>query len=139
MTTPTLTEIQQLLADWEAARKEVPAAVLIIAREQDLRKKVISTAFPEPTEGVNFTELANGWKLKATCPVTRTVDEAAFDLLRPRLAELGVMADSLVRTKLSLETKSYRNLTDATRALVDQALTIKPGSYTLELVPPKAP
>ena len=43
MTTPSLTEIQQLLADWEAAKKEVPAAAQIIAREQDLRKKVIAT------------------------------------------------------------------------------------------------
>ena len=137
MTTPTLTEIQQLLADWEAARKEVPAAVLVIAREQDLRKKVIATAFPEPAEGVNRFDLANGWVLKATCPVTRTVDDAAFDLLRPKLAELGVIADTLVKIKLSLETKPYKNLSDATRALVDEALTIKPGSYTLELVPPK--
>ncbi len=138
MTTPSLTEIQQLLADWEAAKKEVPAAALVISREQDLRKKVIATVFPAPSEGVNKFDLANGWALKATCPVTRTVDDAAFDLLRPKLAELGVIADTLVKTKLSLETKAYRNLSDATRALVDEALTIKPGSYTLELVPPKA-
>ena len=135
--TASLDEIQGLLAEWEKAKAAVPAAALVISREQDLRKKVIATAFPEPAEGVNKFDLANGWALKATCPVTRTVDDAAFDLLRPKLAELGVIADTLVKTKLSLETKAYRNLSDATRALVDEALTIKPGSYTLELVPPK--
>ena len=136
--TASLNEIQGLLAEWEKAKAAVPAAALVISREQDLRKKVIATVFPEPAEGVNKFDLANGWALKATCPVTRTVDDAAFDLLRPKLAELGVIADTLVKTKLSLETKAYRNLSDATRALVDEALTIKPGSYTLELVPPKA-
>ena len=135
--TASLNEIQGLLAEWEKAKAAVPAAALVISREQDLRKKVIATVFPEPAEGVNKFDLANGWALKATCPVTRTVDDAAFDLLRPKLAELGVIADTLVKTKLSLETKAYRNLSDATRALVDEALTIKPGSYTLELVPPK--
>lgn len=135
--TASLDEIQGLLAEWEKAKAAVPAAALVISREQELRKKVIATVFPEPAEGVNKFDLANGWALKATCPVTRTVDDAAFDLLRPKLAELGVIADTLVKTKLSLETKSYKSLSDATRALVDEALTIKPGSYTLELVPPK--
>ena len=135
--TASIDEIQNLLAEWEKAKAAVPAAALVISREQDLRKKVIANVFPEPAEGVNKFDLANGWALKATCPVTRTVDDAAFDLLRPKLAELGVIADTLVKTKLSLETKAYRNLSDATRALVDEALTIKPGSYTLELVPPK--
>ena len=135
--TASIDEIQNLLAEWEKAKAAVPAAALVISREQDLRKKVIATVFPEPGEGVNKFDLANGWVLKATCPVTRTVDDAAFDLLRPKLAELGVIADTLVKTKLSLETKSYKSLSDATRALVDEALTIKPGSYTLELVPPK--
>ena len=136
--TASIDEIQNLLAEWEKAKAAVPAAALVISREQDLRKKVIATVFPAPSEGVNKLDLANGWALKATCPVTRTVDDAAFDLLRPKLAELGVIADTLVKTKLSLETKAYRNLSDATRALVDEALTIKPGSYTLELVPPKS-
>ena len=136
--TASIDEIQNLLAEWEKAEAAVPAAAQIIAREQALRKKVIANVFPAPSEGVNKLDLANGWALKATCPVTRTVDEAAFDLLRPKLAELGVIADTLVKTKLSLETKSYKSLSDATRALVDEALTIKPGSYTLELVPPKA-
>ena len=135
--TASIDEIQNLLAEWEQAKAAVPAAALVISREQDLRKKVIANVFPAPSEGVNKLDLANGWALKATCPVTRTVDDAAFDLLRPKLAELGVIADTLVKTKLSLETKAYRNLSDATRALVDEALTIKPGSYTLELVPPK--
>lgn len=136
--TASIDEIQNLLAEWEKAEAAVPAAAQIIAREQALRKKVIASVFPAPSEGVNKLDLANGWALKATCPVTRTVDDAAFDLLRPKLAELGVIADTLVKTKLSLETKAYRSLSDATRALVDEALTIKPGSYTLELVPPKA-
>ena len=135
--TATIDEIQNLLAEWEKAKAAVPAAALVISREQDLRKKVIATVFPAPSEGVTKFDLANGWALKATCPVTRTVDDAAFDLLRPKLAELGVIADTLVKTKLSLETKAYRSLSDVTRALVDEALTIKPGSYTLELVPPK--
>ena len=134
----TVTDIQKLLEEWEKAKAETAAALVVIATEQALRKKVIAAAFPSPEEGVNKFSLENGWVLKATCPVTRTVDEAAFDLLRPKLAELGVVADSLVRSKLALETTTYKTLSDASRALVDEALTIKPGSYSLELVAPKA-
>lgn len=133
-----MTELQNLLAEWEKAKAAVPAAAAVIAAEQALRKKVIAMAFPAPSEGVNTFALENGWQLKANCPMTRSVDVAAFNVLRPKLTELGVVADTLVRTEFALETKNYRALSDATRAVVDEALTIKPGSYSLELVAPKA-
>ena len=44
--TTSLDEIQGLLAEWEQAKAAVPAAAQVIAREQDLRKKVIATVFP---------------------------------------------------------------------------------------------
>lgn len=131
-------ELQRLLLRWDEAKKAIPAAALIIKAEQDIRKQVIAFAFPEPEEGTNSLDLASGWKLKATCPVTRTVDEAAFALLKQALADNGVIADSLMRYKAELEVKKYKALTEASRAIVDQSLTIKPGSYSLELVAPKA-
>lgn len=139
MTTPMLNPLQELLARWDSAKKALPAAAYAIKLEQDLRKQVIAAAWPSPVEGANNLDLAAGWKLKATCPLTREVDEAAFDLLKPRLAELGIIADSLVRYKVALETKNYRALSDASRAVVDQVLTIKPGSYSLELIGPVTP
>ena len=72
----TVTDIQKLLEEWEKAKAETAAALVVIATEQALRKKVIAAAFPSPEEGVNKFSLENGWVLKATCPVTRTVDEA---------------------------------------------------------------
>ena len=58
-----------------------------------------------------------------------------------QLREMGINPDPLIRTKPDLDTKAYKSLVqinpDAAHVF-EQALTIKPGSPTVELVPPKA-
>lgn len=129
------------LQEWHQAVLAAQEAKKLVEAEQALRKEVMALFFPEPVEGTNKFELEAGWSLKATHKIERKVDEAALPAVLQQLREMGVNPDPLIRTKPDLDTKAYRSLVqinpDAAHVF-EQALTIKPGSPTVELVPPKA-
>ena len=129
------------LQEWHQAVLAAQEAKKVVEAEQALRKEVMALFFPEPVEGTNKFELEADWSLKATHKIERKVDEAALPAVLQQLREMGVNPDPLIRTKPDLDTKAYRSLVqinpDAAHVF-EQALTIKPGSPTVELVPPKA-
>lgn len=129
------------LQEWHQAVLAAQEAKKVVEAEQALRKEVMALFFPEPVEGTNKFELEAGWSLKATHKIERKVDEAALPAVLQQLREMGVNPDPLIRTKHDLDTKAYKSLAqinpDAAHVF-EQALTIKPGSPTVELVPPKA-
>lgn len=129
------------LQEWHQAVLAAQEAKKLVEAEQALRKEVMALFFPEPVEGTNKFELEAGWSLKATHKIERKVDEAALPAVLQQLREMGVNPDTLIRTKPDLDTKAYKSLVqinpDAAHVF-EQALTIKPGSPTVELVPPKA-
>lgn len=129
------------LQEWNEALVAATEAKKAIEKEQALRKEIMALFFPTPEEGTNKVDLGSGWTLKATHKIDRKIDEAALPAVFQQLREMGVNPDPLVRAVPSLETKAYKSLAqinpDASRVF-DQALTIKPGSPTLELIPPKA-
>ena len=129
------------LQEWHQAVLAAQEAKKVVEAEQALRKEVMALFFPEPVEGTNKFELEAGWSLKATHKIERKVDEAALPAVLQQLREMGVNPDPLIRTKPDLDTKAYRSLVqinpDAAHVF-EQALTIKPGSPTVELIPPKA-
>lgn len=129
------------LQEWHQAVLAAQEAKKVVEAEQALRKEVMALFFPEPVEGTNKFDLEAGWSLKATHKIERKVDEAALPAVLQQLREMGVNPDPLIRTKPDLDTKAYKSLVqinpDAAHVF-EQALTIKPGSPTVELVPPKA-
>lgn len=129
------------LQEWHQAVLAAQEAKKVVEAEQALRKEVMALFFPEPVEGTNTFELEAGWSFKATHKIERKVDEAALPAVLQQLREMGVNPDPLIRTKPDLDTKAYKSLVqinpDAAHVF-EQALTIKPGSPTVELVPPKA-
>ena len=130
----------QKLSEWTAALAAAEVAKVAVAREQALRKEVMALFFPTPEEGVNNLPLEAGWTLKATYKLERKLDEAALPAVLKQLREMGVNPDTLIRTKPELETKAYKSLAQINPAAVrvfEQALTIKPGSPVVELIPPK--
>ena len=129
------------LQEWHQAVLAAQEAKKVVEAEQALRKEVMALFFPEPVEGTNKFELEAGWSLKATHKIERKVDESALPAVLQQLREMGINPDPLIRTKPDLDTKAYKSLAqinpDAAHVF-EQALTIKPGSPTVELVPPKA-
>ena len=49
------------------------------AKEAALRLKLFKSVFVEPKEGTNKFNLAAGYVLKATLPISRKVDQVAFE------------------------------------------------------------
>jgi hypothetical protein len=131
-------EQMKLLEEWRLAKAEADSVKPILAKEQELRKQVFAAFYPAPKEGTNTLDLAEGWKLKGVYKLDRKIDEAALPAVTEQLREMGVNADILVKWSPGLKTATYKELTAEQRAVFDQALTVKPGSPTLELVAPKA-
>jgi hypothetical protein len=131
-------EQMKLLEEWRLAKAAADEAKPIVTKEQALRKQVFAAFYPVPKEGTNTLDLADGWKLKGVYKLDRKIDDAALPAVTEQLRGMGVNADTLVAWKPELKTATYRELTAEQRAVFDQALTVKPGSPTVELMPPKA-
>lgn len=130
----------QLLVEWELALMATKEAKLIIAKELKLRKEVIAALFPLPNEGTNILDLSSGWRLKYIHKLERKLDEAVLPAVNEQLRTLNVNLDTLVYRVPVLDLQQYRTLctiSPQAALIFDQALTIKPASPTLELVPPK--
>lgn len=130
-------ERMELLRDWNTAVAKAAECKPLVELEQALRKAVMAEFFPTPKEGVNNLDMGQGWTLKGTYKIDRKVDEAALPAVKEQLRELGVNADTLVKYKPEVATTIYKALSEQARLIFDTALTIKPGSPTVELVPPK--
>lgn len=126
-----------LLNEWQLAKQEAVRVAPIVAREMALRKAVVASFWPTPAEGTNNQDLNAGWKLKYVHSFDYKVDDAALPLLREELAKEQVSLDGLFKYSAALVLKEYRTLGDNIKSKVDQVLTIKPKSPTLELIPPK--
>lgn len=107
------------------------------AREAILRAKIVKTFFATPKEGTNYHELGNGYKLKLVHKVDRSIDTPLYTNLLGQFKELEIDTNQLAETKLSLKVAFYKKLTDEQKLVVDQCVTSKPGSPTLEFVKPK--
>lgn len=105
--------------------------------EQLLRQKIFNGMFPDPKEGTNSVDLADGFVIKGKRVINRTVDEAAFKSSIEELAKNGIATDQIVKFKPELVIKEYRTLTDKQRSLFDFVLIIKDGMPGLEIMQPK--
>jgi len=130
-------ELASLLERWRLAKEEADRVKPIIAKELELRKMAFAAFYPVPDEGTNSMELFQGWKLKGVYKLERKVDETALPAVTKKLVDMGVNVDTLISWKPDLKTAVYRELTAEQREVFDQALTIKPGSPTMEIIPPK--
>lgn len=124
---------QEDLAAWYQMSQELRT---LKAKESLLRKKIFGSAFPDPKEGTNNYDLADGYVLKGQHVLNRDVDIGALDALKPKLREEGVNPDNLVKYKPELKKAEYNKLTQEQKQLFDQCLIIKPGSPSLEIVLP---
>ena len=125
------------LEEWRLAKQKADGVKPIVAEEQRLRKEVFNLFFPTPKEGTDKVELGEGWLLKGTYKLDRKIDEAALPTVQKELREIDINPDLLVNWEPKLKTAIYKELTEPQRRIFDQALVIKPGSPTVELVPPK--
>ncbi len=133
----------ELLAEWVQAKQTLEAAK---AREIELRKAIVaddSFFDPDKEEGTETFDLGGGYKLKATKKINYSMANKqgeTFAALKA-LSSLGPasqrIAKDLVNFSASLRLSEYKKLDDQERRIIDEVITTRPGSPTLELVEPK--
>lgn len=132
-----------LLLNWKNAKDALETAKAV---ELALRQQVIDVEFSgHKEEGTETHNLGEGWKVKAVFKLNYTVDKETIDDALTAIEETGpegkFIAGRLIKFKPELAVSEYRLLCDEHpefKRIVDAALTIKPGTPSLELVPPKA-
>ncbi len=140
----------ELLVRWQCLKDQVEVAK---ATEMEMRKYIVSRAFPDKHEGTNTKELGNGYQLKAGIKYNYTLDsdnkkvEEALD----KIALIGnhgsFVADRLVSWKPTLCLSEYRELnkeaeeghsiSQAVIIELHKVLTITEAAPTLEIKAPK--
>ena len=131
---------------WEAAVKALAAAK---DAEAALRKEVLAEAFafdPEALrEGTENFELGNGYKLKAVFKISRNLnnENEAVDKVLSKIEKTGpegaFIAERLVKWKPELSVSEYKKLPEKFKKMIDEVVTSKEATPSLELVAPKAP
>lgn len=119
----------KVLGQWQDTKAELES---LKRKEAQLRKLLFQGAFPNPVEGVNTITLVDGTIIKGTHKITRNIDEAALPAILEQMPE--AVRGNLVAYKPSLSVSAYRKLTTEERKTFDQALIIKVGTPTLEVI-----
>lgn len=122
------------IQEWEALKSELAR---IKVKEMLLRTKIFGGLFPNAAEGVNYYNLLNGYRLKATAVITRDVDEALWTASKEQFKELKINENLLIKKEPKLIIKAYRSLTEDQRKIVDAALIIKDGAPQMTIVAPR--
>lgn len=120
------------LEKWYKAAEELSVMKNI---EMILRKRVYRHFFKNPKEGTNSHPLKDNYVLKGKRTIDRSVDEAAYKVMKDKFAELKI-AEDIIRYKPELAVKEYRSLTEEQRKVFDNCLIIKDGAPALEVVLP---
>lgn len=131
----TTEHIYSKIGRWTQLQNQL---VSIKDEEMKLRKEIFEECFPSPTEGASTIDMPEGWKLKGTYKLTRSLDEAALPAVIAELHKHKVATDQLIAYKPNLSLSAYRKLDEKWRRVLEQAMEIKPGAPTLELVAPKS-
>ena len=106
------------------------------------RAKLIADCFPvHEAEGTETLELGEGWKLKAEFKNGYKVEEATIKDDLQKVSDLGLAYSEavrgLIKYKPELSVTVYKTLSDEIKDIVNNSLTIKPGTPTLKLIEPK--
>lgn len=139
-----------LLMLWDRKKKAIEIAK---EEEMDLRKYIVSRAFPKKEEGINNLDLGNGYVLKAGIKYNYNLaDNDAVDAGLNKIASIGnngpFIADRLVSWKPNFLKTEYNQLLEEKSKgdksaieilnIVNSFLTITEAAPSLEIREPKA-
>ena len=138
----------QLLMLWDEKKKALSDAK---EAEMELRKYIVSRAFPNKQEGTNTLELGNGYQLKAGVKFNyKLAENKIVESCLDRIALMGNMgpfvAERLVSWSPSFLLTEYRNLQEQAKdgdkfakdvlQIVNEMLTIDDAAPSLEIKAP---
>ncbi len=104
--------------------------------EMNQRKELDALLFAEPKQGTNKYELNAGWTIQAVHGTDVKLDATAYKLMESELAD--DIKDMCISWEPKLDLRTYKKIDPTKRELLDEAITTKPKSVSMKLVPPKA-
>lgn len=126
------------ISKWNAIQAQLAT---VKAQEAALRSELFAALFDNGKfplkEGANKLDLPDGWSIQATHKLNYSIDEAVISDTLEQMREKGFSDRGLVKYKPSLSVAEYRKIDDEMKGIFSAALTIKPGSPSMKLVPPK--
>lgn len=138
-------ERDALILKWQEAVKALAAAK---EAESVLRCEVLKNAFafnPEALrEGTENIELGNGYKLKATFKISRgfvggnEALEKALQKIEKSGPEGEFIAERLIRWKPELSVSEYKKLPAKFENIINEVISSKEATPSVELVIPKS-
>lgn len=138
-----------LLMLWQSKKEAIETAK---TEEMNLRKYIVSRAFPAKTEGMNTKELGNGYALKAGIKYNYNLaDNDTVEATLEKLSNLGnagsAISDRLVSWKPNFLLTEYRQLiedkekgskfADDALKIINEMLTVTEAAPSLEIKEPK--
>lgn len=128
-------EVQALVSKWHAAKKAADEAILA---ERTAREALVNSVFPEIVEGAgNKADIGFGMMLQVTGTVSRKIDMAVFDSIKPNIPT--DILDSVIRYKPDLVVGAWKSLPLSAKKLLADAVEEKPGAPQVKIVPKKKP
>ncbi len=124
-------DIKPFLTEWYALQKQLKQ---VKEDEMELRKFIFQALFPDPQVGVNTYGLGDGYFVKATHKLNRSIDMAALNAGRDTFDAEDIDLDKLIKYTPDLSMTEYNKLTDEQKKVFDFCLVIKEGSPSLEIV-----
>lgn len=126
----------ELIGEWHDAQKQL---TFWKDKEAELRGEVVKRRFNDVSAGTRHSPLNNGWKLTAVFKDNYNLDRVKGGEAYDKIEAIDpTLADFLVKYKPELSISTYKTAPDWAKALIGDALTITPGTPSLELVAPKA-
>lgn len=131
----SLEQVQALVSDWHAKKAISDKAVLA---EKEARALLVNSIFPDPVEGAgNKADIGHGMILQVTHTITRKLDIALYDAMKPNIP--ADIIDSVIRMKPELSVSAWKTLPHSAKMLLAEAVTEKPGSPQVKIVPKTKP
>lgn len=144
-------ELQQIkidiLTQWQSAKAQLDYFKEL---EMSLRTRYVDLAFDhEKIKGTERVNLANGWQVKAVKKINfsfvkNAQNKVNNDEIMRSLQEIAQTIDGgefiagrLIKWEPNLSEGKYNKLPENAKNIIDRVIVTKPGSPTLELIPPK--
>lgn len=117
------------LAAWQAADVKLRKCK---KDESSLRDEVVQLFFETQDEGAKKVQTSERFTLKAVFKNNKSIDEKELKLALKKLPK--GMKKKLIKTKSSLITKGYEELSRQEKEIFDECLTIKPAKPSLQII-----
>lgn len=124
-----------LILNWREASSKLAA---LKKTELELRKAIVEKIFdPEQNEGTERIDLGQDWTLKVVKKLSYRVTGKPEQVVAAMSTFSSELQKRLVAWKPSLSTREYKLLDTEQLKAFNEVVLIKPGTPSLELIPPK--